>query len=68
LGQAIAPAQAESAVSLVLVSAKKEKAYYQREEIAAAIDMARDDQDPRRVVPIADLCWRLWGGCSVETA
>jgi hypothetical protein len=38
--QAIAQAQAESAVSLVLVSAKTEKTYYQREEIAAAIDMA----------------------------
>jgi hypothetical protein len=37
----IAQAQQSSLITLVLVSSKTERAYYQREEIAAAIDMAR---------------------------
>jgi len=36
----------------VLVSAKTEEAYYQREEVAAAIDLARKDPDTHRVVPV----------------
>jgi hypothetical protein len=44
-------AQKESAVTLVLVSEDTESAYYQREEIAAAIDLARV-ADGHRVVPI----------------
>lgn len=50
--QVIARAQAQSAVTLVLLSSKTEKAYYQREEIAAAIDMARADHRKHRVVPV----------------
>ena len=45
-------AQAESLISVILVSSNTEKAYYQREEIAAAVNMARDDQIDHRVVPI----------------
>ena len=37
--QAIAQAQTESAISLILVSSNTENAYYQREEVASAIDM-----------------------------
>jgi hypothetical protein len=50
--QAIAKAQTESAISLILVSSNTENAYYQREEVASAIDMARNDRDQHRVVPI----------------
>ena len=38
-------------ITVVLVSNHSEQAYYEREEIAAAIDMARRDPD-RRVVPV----------------
>jgi hypothetical protein len=48
----LAQAQSRAAMTLVLVSSRAEKAYYQREEIAAAIDMARRDKDRHRVVPI----------------
>jgi len=50
--QTIAQAQSESAVSLILVSSRSDKAYYQREEIVVAIEMARDEQRSHRVVPI----------------
>ena len=44
-------AQRASLVTLVLVSSNTDKAYYQREEIAAAIAMARTDGG-HRVVPV----------------
>lgn len=45
-------AQRASTVTVVLVSASTEQAYYQREEIAAAIDLARKNKDTHRVVPL----------------
>ena len=45
-------AQEASFLTVVLISSNTEKAYYQREEIAAAIDLARDDEDKYRVIPI----------------
>ena len=50
--QELAKAQGQSLITLVLVSSNTESAYYQREEIAAAIDMARRDKDRHRVIPI----------------
>ena len=48
----ISKAQRESRISVVLISSRTDIAYYQREEIAAAIAMARRDEDTHRVVPI----------------
>jgi hypothetical protein len=48
----LAKAQRGSKVAVVLISGKTECAYYQREEIAAAIAMAREDQSRHRVVPL----------------
>jgi len=48
----LAAAQNTSFLTVVLVSADTERAYYQREEIAAAIALARDDEGKHRVVPI----------------
>jgi len=45
-------AQRSSLISIVLVTPNTENSYYQREEIAAAIDMARADPRTHRVVPI----------------
>ncbi len=45
-------AQRASWTTVVLISTKTENAYYQREEIAAAIDLARKDKEKHRVVPI----------------
>jgi len=45
-------AQRSSLISVILVSPNSDKAYYQREEIAAAIQMARDDPRTHRVVPV----------------
>lgn len=47
---AISKAQRRSRITVVLVSSRTGSAYYQREEIAAAINMAR--RDMHRVVPI----------------
>ena len=44
--------QKSSLISVIIVSPNTEKAYYQREEIAAAIQMARDDPRTHRVVPV----------------
>ncbi len=44
-------AQRKSLITVVLVSASTESAYYQREEIAAAIDLARNGGE-HRVVPV----------------
>lgn len=48
----LALAQSNSLVSVVLVSSSTEQAYYQREEVAAAIDMARKNKNNHRVVPV----------------
>lgn len=45
-------AQRQSLITIVIVSSKTEKAYYQREEIAVAIQMARDDKQKHRVIPV----------------
>jgi hypothetical protein len=49
---ALADAQRRSLVTVVLVSRNTGAAYYQREEVAAAIAFARKDGDSHRVVPI----------------
>ncbi len=48
----LAAAQAASRVTVVLLSQRSDSAYYQREEIAAALDMARRDSSAHRVVPV----------------
>ena len=48
----LASAQRHSLVTVVLVSPSTDQAYYQREEIAAAIDLARKNKDAHRVVPL----------------
>lgn len=45
-------AQDDSEITVVLISARTDKAYYQREEIAAAIDLARNESQVHRVVPV----------------
>lgn len=45
-------AQRNSRITIVLLSSQTEKAYYEREEIASAINMARQDAQNHRVVPI----------------
>jgi hypothetical protein len=45
-------AQRASLISVIILSPKTSDAYYQREEIAAAIDMARKDRRSHRVVPL----------------
>jgi len=48
----LAEAQQSSLISVVIVSPHTEDAYYQREEIAAAIQMSREDPHTHRVVPV----------------
>lgn len=48
----LASAQSSSLISVVLVSSSTDRAYYQREEIAAAIEMARNKKNKHRVVPV----------------
>jgi hypothetical protein len=45
-------AQRNSLITIVLVSSNTHKAYYQQEEIAGAIEMARTGKDKHRVVPV----------------
>lgn len=45
-------AQSRSLITVVLVSSQTDQAYYQREEIAAALHMARQDKEKHRVVPV----------------
>ena len=45
-------AQRSSLITVVLISTHSQQAYYEREEIATAIDMARGDTDRHRVVPV----------------
>ena len=49
---ALATAQKKSRITVVIVSSTTPTAYYQREEIAAAIALARTDEGRHRVVPI----------------
>lgn len=48
----LASGQKRSLVTVVLVSSRSGAAYYQREEIAAALAMAREDKQRHRVVPV----------------
>lgn len=48
----LAGAQRDSLVTVVLASRRTEAAFYEREEIAAAIRMARTDPSAHRVVPV----------------
>jgi TIR domain len=48
----LSEAQRSSLISVVIVSPNTKKAYYQREEIAAALQMAREDPDTHRVIPL----------------
>ena len=48
----LAAAQRDALVTVVLVSQRTEAAFYQREEIAAAIQMARTNPQSHRVVPV----------------
>lgn len=48
----LAAAQRDALVTVVLVSQRTEAAFYQREEIAAAIQMARGNPQTHRVVPV----------------
>lgn len=50
--EALPAAQRSSAITLVLVSRSTDGAWYQREEIAAAIAQAREDRERHRVVPV----------------
>src|ERR1044071_2753440 len=50
--QEIAYAQRQSRVTIVLISDNTNNAYYAREEIAAAVNMARLDREAHRVVPV----------------
>jgi hypothetical protein len=45
-------AQRSSLISIILVTPNTENAYYQRDEIAAAIQMSRADPRTHRVIPI----------------
>jgi hypothetical protein len=49
---ALSSAQQSSLITVVIVTAKTTAAYYVREEIAAAIQMAREDPDSHRVIPL----------------
>ena len=48
----LAEALRSSLIHVIIVSPNTEEAYYQREEIAVAIQMAREDPHTRRVVPV----------------
>ena len=48
----LALAQQQSRITVVLVSSRTDDAFYEREEIAAAIDLARKDPEGHRVVPV----------------
>lgn len=48
----LAAAQRASRITVVLVSSRTDEAYYEREEIAAALAMARKAREKHRVVPV----------------
>ncbi|GIG88367.1 toll/interleukin-1 receptor domain-containing protein [Plantactinospora endophytica] len=45
-------AQRQAAITLVLISASSERAYYQREEVARAVELSRREDGLHRVVPV----------------
>ncbi len=45
-------AQKNSLITVVLISSRSDSAYYQSEEIATAISLAREDPQTHRVVPV----------------
>lgn len=49
---ALSEALRSSLITVVLVSPSTDAAFYQREEVAVAIQMVRDDPHTRRVVPV----------------
>lgn len=51
-GSKLSEAQAKSRVTVVLISNSTSAAYYEREEIAAAIALARRNESKHRVVPV----------------
>jgi len=50
--EVLTSAQRSSLITVVLVSSNTGRAYYEREEIAAALELARSDKDKHRVVPL----------------
>ncbi len=50
--RALRNAQQSSLITVVLISSRTDSAYYQREEIAAAIAMAREDETKHRLIPV----------------
>src|SRR6266536_146738 len=50
--QALPNAQKQSLITVVIISSKTDNAYYAKEEIAAAIQMARNNELQHRVIPL----------------
>jgi hypothetical protein len=50
--QELPTAQKQSLITVVIISSHTENAYYEKEEIAAAIQMARNNQLQHRVIPV----------------
>jgi hypothetical protein len=50
--QALRQAQQQALISVVLVSSRTDNAYYEREEIAAAVALARSQGSLHRVIPV----------------
>lgn len=48
----LSTAQSRATVTLILISSRTDSAYYQREEIARAIELTGRENDPHRAVPI----------------
>lgn len=48
----LARAQSQSLITVVIISSRSDEAYYQREEVAAAIEKSRRDKTRHRVVPV----------------
>lgn len=48
----LADAQKSALITVVIISSHSEQAYYQREEIAAALELSRSSEANHRVVPI----------------
>jgi len=48
----LAAAQRKSLVTVVLVSTHTDNAYYQREEVATAVALARENPASHRVIPL----------------
>src|SRR5215213_5066265 len=50
--ETLSEAQRSALISVIIVSPNTTKAHYEREEIATAIQMARQDPDTHRVIPV----------------